>query len=331
MAEVTYLKPLPKSLPLMLDMIVSIPVNIIRVLLFKADVYIGIKPFPSITLPLIMKKILGRGKIVVDIDDLDSGYRKGLASTISALVQRPFPRCFDLVTYHNKRLRPYIQKTFSVDEDRLYRLEQGVDMSIFYPREPVPDMRNMFPVNKKIILYAGHLNVASDLEDIMQAMGTVLSRVEATFIVAGGGPEESRFRRLACETGIPVFFTGQLDNTEIADYMSIADICLVYYRDIRANHYRSSMKLREYLAMNKRVVTDDVGELQDFKRFTYQIPPNVKEYAEKIIEVLATPPDKREESGGDYVRSLYDWESLGKGLYERLKSMLSAPDYPNLP
>lgn len=317
-AEVRYLKPFPRTLPFRADMIISLPVNIIRVLFSKADVYIGMKPFPNVTLPLLIKKMLERKKIVVDIDDLDSGYRKGWAAAVSSLVQKPFPAYFDLVTYHNERLALYIEKFFSVNGDKLYRLEQGVDSRVFSPEKFDQALRRMFPEGRKIVLYTGHLNAACDLEEIMKAMKIVLDRVAATFIVAGGGPDEARFRRRAGEIGLPVYFTGRLSNSQAASYMSIADICLVYYRNIPVNYYRSSMKLRECLAMDKKVVTDDVGELKNFKEYTYQTIPDVKAYAEKIIEVLTAAADQREKSGGKHIRKAYDWNMLGGRFHERL-------------
>ncbi len=324
MADVRYMEPLSRSLPFMVDMALSVPYNIIRVLLSDGDVYIGIKPFPNVTLPLIIKKMLTGKKIVVDIDDFDAGYRKGWLRAVSHLVQKPFPAFFDLITYHNQRLGPYIQRTFSVNGERLYRLEQGVDTSVFTPGRFNRRLRRQFPENHKIIVYTGHLNAASDLEKIIRAMKIVLQGVPATFIVAGGGPDEKRFRACARKAGVPVHFTGRISNIRAASYVAIADICLVYYRDISVNWYRSSMKLRECLAMDKKVVTDSVGELKQFKAYTYQAEPDIVAYAEKIIAVLTGPTDQRERAGGDYIRNSYDWKTLGKMFYKRL-DLISDP------
>lgn len=325
MAEVRFLKPLFRSLPFMADMLLSVPYNILRVLLSDGDVYIGIKPFPNVTLPLIIKKMLTGKKIVVDIDDLDSGYRKGWLSAVSHLVQKPFPAYFDLITYHNKRLEPYIQRTFSVNKDRLYRLKQGVDTSVFSPGSFDRKLRQRFPEGNKIIVYTGHLNAASDLEEILRAMKLVFNRFNrkpVTFIVAGGGPDEDRFRNFARKTGVPAYFTGRISHTRVASYISIADICLVYYRDIPVNYYRSSMKLRECLAMNKQVITDNVGELKQFKTYTYQTKPDIVAYAGKIIELLTGKTDQRENAGRDLVRRTCDWNSLGRQFYKRLDRLL---------
>lgn len=44
---------------------------------------IAIKPYPNTLIPLLLKRLISKNKIIVDIDDIDFGYRKGLMSTFS--------------------------------------------------------------------------------------------------------------------------------------------------------------------------------------------------------------------------------------------------------
>ena len=58
-------------------------------------------------------------------------------------------------------------------------------------------------------------------------------------------------------------FTGQLSTEEVASEIARAEVCLVYYAPTNVNRYRSSMKLRECLAMGKRVVCNSFDELAE--------------------------------------------------------------------
>lgn len=321
-AKVDYIEPLPKSLPFMFDMILSIPINIIRVLFSDADIFIGIKPFPNLTIPFIIKKVIDKKYIIIDIDDLDSGYRKGLISDISSFMQKPFPKHFDMVTYHNDLLKNYIKKEFGVKEKRLYKLDQGVDLSVFDHRIQDKELRKKFPKNKKIVLYTGHLNIASDLEDMMIAMKKVQKKADCVFIVAGGGPDESHFKKKAKEMGLNIFFTGHIEIKDVARYISISDICLVYYKDINANYYRCSMKLRECMAMGKKVVTDDVGELKRFKKESFQTSPDNDEYAEMIVKVLKIDNDSVEKNALKKIQKEFDWKNIGRNFFNRLRNVV---------
>lgn len=318
-AKVKIIKPFKKSLPMMLDLILSIPINFFKIAFKKADVIIAIKPFPNVTIPMIAKKILSRNKIVIDIDDLDSGYRKGILAKINSFTQRPFPRHFDIVSYHNPLLYQYIQKEFKVRKERLYKLEQGVNLKIFNYKIKDANLRKKFAKNnEKVIVFVGHLNIASDLDDIIRAMKIVQGRIKAIFIIAGGGPEEKNFMRLAKKLKVKAIFTGHLSKEEIVKYISISDLCLVYYKDKPANYYRCSMKIRECMAMGKKIVCNDVGELKEFRKYTYQTNSDLKKYAEKIISVLKSG-DGREIKAREYVRKNFDWDKIGSKLTKRLK------------
>lgn len=319
--EVEYLKPLPKTLPFMLDILISLPLNIIRVLFNKAEVFVAIKPFPNVTLPLLIKKGISKSKIVIDIDDLDSGYRKGLLSKINSFAQRPFPKYFDLVTYHNSLLREHILKEFKVEKENLYRLLQGVDLKVFNCKIKDKELRKKFPENKKIIVFTGHLNIACDLEEVIKAMKIVQNNINVVFIVAGGGPEENNFKKLAKNMGVRATFTGHLKKEEITKYISIADLCLVYYKDKPANYYRCSMKLRECLAMGKKVVCNDVGELKEFKDYCYQSKTNLEDYSRKIIEALESKDDEREKKARKFIEKNFDWKKIGKEFSDRIKEI----------
>lgn len=319
-SSVRYLKPLPKNLPFMLDMLLSIPINIFRVLFSNADVFIGIKPFPNVTLPLLIKKIISGSKVIIDIDDLDSGYRKGLLSKINSLIQKPFPKYFDLVTYHNSLLHDYIKKEFKVEKE-LYKLEQGVDLDVFNYKIKENKLRKKFSKNnEKIILFIGHLNIASDLDEIIRAMKIVQKKSGAVFIVAGGGPEENNFKKLAKEIGVKAVFTGHISKEEIVKYVSVADLCLVYYKDKPANYYRCSMKLRECMAMEKKIVCNDVGELKEFKKYCYQSGTSLEEYANKIIKTLKAG-DKREIKARKLIEKRFNWNKIGEKFVKKLRGL----------
>ncbi len=321
MADVHYIPPFPRSLPYKGDLVVSVLINVLRVFFSRADIYIGLKPFPNVTLPLLLIKWIKKKKIVVDIDDRDAGYGEGLVPRLGLFFQKPFPQYFDLVTYHNDLLASYITTTFGVDPERLYQLEQGVDLHVFSPDCYDGDLRRMFPADTKIVLYCGHLNIAADLEPILEAMKIVQTKVNCTFIAAGGGPAEKFFRQQAQASGVTACFTGRLSSERVASFMAMADVCLVYYRDVPVNHYRCSMKVREYLAMGRKVVADDVGDLRNFRAWTWQTSPDTNDYAEKIREVLTRPTDRREMAGAEYIRDRLNWEDIGKKFYKRLQGL----------
>ena len=107
---------------------------------------------------------------------------------------------------------------------------------------------------------------------------------------------------------------------KVVDFVSLSDICLVYYQDRKANYFRTSLKLREYLALGKKVVCNDIGELKDFRKYTYQTSSRLSDFAKMTIKVLSGFNDKREIKGRTFVRRNYSWEKIGRDLAKKLRT-----------
>ncbi len=317
--KVKLIKPL-YSLPFMLDFFLSFFLNTFFIFFYNFKFGFAIKPYPNTLIPLLIKRLFVKNKIGVDIDDIDYGYREGMINKISRLMQKPFPKNFDIVTFHNPLLKKFISQEFNVDEKNMYQLLQGVDFTVFniHNRDKnlkVELIRNLnLKKNVKLIVYSAHLNIASDLDIILEYIGDILEKRDYFFIVAGGGPLLNYFKELAKQYRIKnIFFTGFLTPEKIADYIAIGDVLIAYYKDKEVNYYRSYMKIREYLALKKRVVCNKVGELKEFKEFTYQTDNDIKKFIKKIDFILKNNfSDKREIKGFKFVKNNYDWNIIGK-------------------
>jgi glycosyltransferase involved in cell wall biosynthesis len=309
-----------RSLPLMLHYPVSFLLYL-RVLFIQCDVIIGLKPLPNVGILLLVKKLFGT-LTVVDIDDVDFGFRSGLVSTVNRLLQLPIPKRCDLVTYHTDRLRPFIRETFSVGDNKLFQLPQGVDVT---PpgagRTAGQARRERFASDGKLVVYTAHLNIASDLDAILEIIRIAHARVpNLRFLVIGGGPRERRFRRIARELGVDrvTTFTGYVPPHEVADYLMLGDAAVVYYKDIEVNYFRESMKLREMLGLGLKVVCNDVGDLKRFAEYTYQVDSDHQAVAQELVRVLETGGDGREARGKAYVDAHLNWNQIGERLFRRL-------------
>lgn len=324
--KVFYIKPV-YSKPLMMDYILSLGKYVFLSLFIKCDVIIGIKAYPNVTIPMLMKKFTG-AITVLDLDDLDYAYREGLISKVSKAVQAPFPRIFDLVTYHNDNLKKHAISDFKVEENKLYRLDQGVDFDVFDYLLEV-DKKLLLDKYKirdsKLIVYTAHLNIASDLDAILEAFSLVTKKVNnVKLLIVGGGPMLQYFRELAERFGVQdnVIFTGYVSSDEVARISKIADLCIVFYKNKKANFFRTSMKIRENLAMGKNVVCNDVGDLKEFKNYTYQTLTDIPVFSSEIVNVLGGKLDDRAFFAVDYIRSKYSWEDIGRNFSVKLQELV---------
>ncbi len=323
--EVKVITP-PKSMKLMLEFPVSFFIYLFYILKYRFKIGIAIKPYPNSLIPLLIKKFISGIKVVVDIDDIDFGYRKGIFTTLLRYLQKPLPGLCDYVTYHNKRLKNFIIEEYKVEEKKLVILSQGVDFNIYDYKKDVKNFKERLrerlslKERTKIIIYTAHLNIASDLDVILDNINDLLNRRDHFFIIAGGGPMFNYFKNYAKNKGITkIYFTGYLKPNDIVKYILSSDVALVYYKDKPVNYYRSSMKLREYLALKRKVVSNDVGELKDFKHYVYQSKKDIKSFIKMIDDVLQKKrDDRRERKGYKFVKENYNWDKIGKDFLKAI-------------
>jgi phosphatidylinositol alpha-1,6-mannosyltransferase len=285
-----------------LEVLTTLVPNCWRALTTDADVAVGFKPHPNVTLPLAICRWRGIATWI-DVDDLDHSYRRGLAARAANAMQRPFPRRCDVVTYHHPLLRDYVVDHLGCDPARVVRLAQGVDTALF--DDAYAD------AEPATVAFAGHLNAANDVDSILAAWRIVARpRPDARLLVIGAGPRERRLRRLATRLGVSrsVEFVTVAEHALVARHLRRAHIGVVFVPEGPFNEYRCSLKLREYFAAGLTVVCTDVGELAGFAALTHQSPPTIDAFARVLLQVLDRPDDGRAAVAQAYARDELDWE-----------------------
>jgi len=100
----------------------------------KYDYILIVKPYPNTVLPAVMLKP-GGAKLIVDIDDLDYGYRQGVISGIIRAMQKKLVPFADYMTSHNDELIKLIKREFPAYKNRIIKLNQCADTSVFSPKK----------------------------------------------------------------------------------------------------------------------------------------------------------------------------------------------------
>ncbi|MGH7888749.1 MAG: glycosyltransferase, partial [Candidatus Binatia bacterium] len=293
-----------------LELILTFLPNCWLALTCRADLAAGFKPQPNVSLPLLICKLRGI-PTWIDVDDLDHAYRSGLLSRLVELYEKPFPRLFTMISYHNRRLRDYLVGPMHCAPERLFCIPQGVDYELFaqsYQPASVSGVNG-----KPVAIYAAHLNVASDLEPVLQAWQIVAKKVtDCVLLIIGGGPLLGHFRKMAVEMGLAgrVQFTGEIAHADVPRHFAWGEIALLYMTPRLVNEYRCSLKLREYFAAGLKVVSNDVGELSEYAHLIYQTGSGLGEFAAMIVRVLDGFDDGRQKVAQEFVREQLDWPQI---------------------
>jgi glycosyltransferase involved in cell wall biosynthesis len=227
----------------------------IKMLSDPSDLIHCFKTLPTSGIPSLVGKIKGK-PMILDWDDFE-GFG-GFAD------QDPFPynhiadrferwivRRADAITV----VSPFLEKKVREFgfEKPVYFIPNGADTE---------GIRYSFPDNKgKLkLLFIGLLYKSSDLDFVLKSM-THLK--EANLTVVGAGPRRKEFEKLAENLGLKnVEFAGMKGRDEVKPYLYGSDVALLPFVDNISNRSRSPVKLGEYLAAGKPIVTNNVGIMQ---------------------------------------------------------------------
>ncbi len=322
-ADADYILPPLNSMPFMFDFLLTIFYYFFKLMNRRPDIVYILKPYPNTVLPALMLKPRG-AKLIIDIDDLDHGYRSGAVSHLIKWMQQKLTKAADLITSHNDELIKLIKKEHPAYRDKIYKLKQCVDLEIFSSRAvdkvKVKYIKKEYS-GKIILFYMAHLNIASCLDEIIDAVSR-LKRKNTVLLVAGGGPMYGNYKRLAeRKAKSMVVFLGPMPQHQAVNYIAASDLCLVYYRNSLVNKYRASMKIREYLALSKNIVADSVGEIKNFRKLVYLSAPAVGAYAAEIEKRTKTL-DNRAKKGYKFIQKEYNWDREIRLFYVFLKKSL---------
>ena len=183
---------------------------------------------------------------------------------------------------------------------------------------------------RKVVSYAGALDTLEGVHLLIAAIQLVAKKhSEVVLVLAGNESKTDRvvgekvdFRRIAREAGIGkrVVFTGHLSQNEVIDLLAASDVLVMPKIDHPMNHVASPIKIAEYLAAGRPVVSSNICEmdviLQHMENVLFCKPGNVEELAESIERVLndAALQRKLAENATKVARLIFDYRACTKRI-----------------
>jgi glycosyltransferase involved in cell wall biosynthesis len=179
-----------------------------------------------------------------------------LHGTARQLERDAYHACTVLVTV-SEALADRIVAAMDVPREKIIVVPNGVDVERFDPARVVP--RPFGPGFH--IVFAGSLAPWQGLDTLLRALVDVPGVVA---VIAGDGPARPGLEALAAELGLGarVQFLGSLAPDDVPAFLAGGDVCFVGHTDrgASADTFRSPLKLYEYLAMGKPVISSAVPD-----------------------------------------------------------------------
>ncbi len=214
-----------------------------------------------------------------------------------------------------------------IPRDRVLYIPSGSDVKTIQPL-PKGEMRKALglPIDAKIIEFVGFINYDFDL--IVNSFPLITRRFPDVLLLLVGQKypltaqlfKQASLRHNVREVGIVPF-------QELPKYLACADVLLLPFTDKICNIGRGPIKLGDYMAAGRPIVSQPVGDLRHI--FTSEMPfgiltdSNPSSFAEAVCSLLAHP--ERAACYGRNARMLaerfYSWDRSA-GMLEDLYTQL---------
>ena len=280
-------------------------------------------------------KLLGK-KFVFDHHDLcpelyRSRYRTGEAFFTRLL--RVFEWCSlklaDITIATNESYKQVQMERAKRDPRTIFIVRNGPDKLRMSPVQPSPRLKAM---NKCILCYVGSLNPQDGVDYLLRSLRYLshdLKRSDFHCVIMGTGDSLQDLRDLAGRLRLNGFveLTGFVPDEDLQANLAAADICVDPDPSSPLNDVSTWIKIMEYMAYAKPIVTFDLKETRfSAGEAAMYVKPNREAEFAKTIADLMEQPDLREKMGSygrRRVEKELQWTKVGQNLVTAYETLLA--------
>ena len=289
----------PAGKPRVLKGIIRYLVLLVQVATSKADVYHFFNVPDVIGLPLLLK----RGVVIYDVrspwfSSIKESLGSSTLSRIASLIERVMTKGADIVLAANY---PIAHRAYHWGARRV-TMVPNYPPSDFGPKRDKAIVRKFLGFNdEQVILYLGKISRIEGSNLLKQIILKTCTEVPgAKFLIVGDGPEKQSLVSFVAQHHLKerVVMTGWIKHEDVADYINVADICLLPRKWDSFSAYTAPeniTKAAEYLAVGKPIIAPKMGGFVNADFPVISAEP--AEMADALIHFLRNPRPI-----GDYVR-----------------------------
>ena len=291
--------------------------------------------FQSITAFVVAK--LKKKPFVFEVRDLWLDFAKELGIVRNKILLKIFKfleiflyKNADKIIVNSPGFIPFIKKY--IDEEKIVLIPNGVITKEFeVSQEVVYELREQLKLNKKfVVLYAGNIGVANDIETIIETARFLKSYDDILFLLIGGGIKKNELHVKCEREGLNnVVFLGTIPKRDIPKYISIADVCVATLKNIPLFKTTYPNKVFDYMAAGKPVILAIDGVIrkvvEDANAGMWVEPGNAKQMRDAVLRYYhnRTLLDIHGKNGKIYVKNFFEREKIADNLEQIFKELIS--------
>jgi len=281
-------------------------------------------------------KLLGK-KFVFDYHDLSPelymsryGAKPGMLTRMLGLAELCSLRLSDITIATNESYKAVQIERGKKDPSKIFIVRNGPNKTRMTPPDANAKLRAL---NKCILCYIGSLNPQDGVDYLLRSLAHVvhtLKRTDFYCVIMGSGDSLEDLRALAKELRLDSYvnLTGFVSDEELQSNLAAADICLDPDPASPLNNVSTWIKIMEYMAYTKPIVSFDLKEtIVSAGDAALFVPANDElAFAKGIIELMDDPSRRKRmgEFGRKRVEDKLQWSIVGENLLTAYQTLLRA-------
>ena len=255
----------------------------------------------------------------------------GLVSRSLMVLERLSLKLADVVIVTNESYRSLAQTRHSIDSARLVVVRNGPNLKRVKPTAPDTALRTKA---ETILGYVGAMNPQDGIDYLLRALHHLrhdLGRKDFYCVLIGEGDSRQELEVLAHELGLGghVWFTGFIPDQDMLRYLSTADICLDPNPSSPLNDVSTWIKVMEYMALEKPIVSFDLKEtrISAGDAALYVRPNDEPAFARAIAQLMDDPALRSAlaQHGRRRVHEELNWAVTSRNLSAAYRRLFAPP------
>ncbi|MGY5875530.1 MAG: glycosyltransferase [Candidatus Thorarchaeota archaeon] len=281
----------PRGKPRILNGIVRYIMIMIQILLLKADIYHLFNIPDVIGLPFRVK----RKVLIYDVrspwfSSVKESAIIGPLWKLAGLIERLITKMAHIVLTANY---PLAHRAHSWGAKKVIMVP-NYPPSDFGPTHDRESMREKIGLGEsQTVLYLGRLSLLEGSELLKSIILKTTKDVDGVkFLIVGDGPQRGSMEKFVEKHNLKdiVIMTGWIQHEEVADYISVADLCVFPREWTTFSDYttkENNLKIGEYLALGKPVIAPKMGGFINAEFPIIAVDPS--EMPEAVVKFLKNP------------------------------------------
>lgn len=298
-------------------------------------------------------RLLGK-KFVFDQHDLapelyqakSHGHRKFLHKALLVLEWCSYKAAHTVLVTNPSQRRMAMERG-GCSSDRVFTVWNGPDLERMALVTPEPELKRGRP---HLLAYVGRMSIQDGVDYALYALHDLIykrGRQDVSLVLMGNGDRLPQLQALAHELKLDEYiqFTGWISWHDIERYLAVADVGLSPDPQNGSNEYCTMIKVLEYMAMGKPIVSFDLAETRNTAQgAALYATPNLAEDLAHKIEILLDNEELRldmgargrrrieEELSWDYAKEhlLQAYAQLLPRNFESLAALSSVAEQPTM-